>query len=538
MIRAGTPSGPDVLSYDAAHKAVWSSLAAGDRQGLAEALLHFAASSDTPLIQAIAAASLVELGQGGRAEAMLRARATGASPVAPVVAGIAAACAAGRDPFSALAGQSDLGGGRSLSLLGMVHAILRSDDPKAIAASLEKMLAGIRPAVNVLPTPGYAAASVVANLFFPPHSLNLGGGGRFMHPFWVNVDLVALPGAGPRMRFDPDTRLPFDDGSIGFAYSSHCLEHLEDATVARLLGEMRRVLRAEGRLVLKLPDAEDAIRRWKDGDGAYFTENWGLETVTWTWPAHRVQDTLDNRFAMLFCGYWNEAMTRAGSPQELLSAGAFHGPPRVEPGELRAMVAEGSPHALSRALRARALELDPDARFNHQNAWSRAELAALLGRCGFAVVSMEPGEIIERSRAVPDIENYRTISLYAEARPASQRSATAEPAVGTLVNPPAAARPDVRIAAANASAWEPQTLPNLEPRVLRPGLIQLHRVLWEYHMDMVRRLRASQEPSGFLSYGYVRGQVPPRLLAPMERIFDNQPFLFELDDYRADGFHS
>jgi len=544
MIRAGTVTAPDMLPFDSGHKAIWAALAAGDRPLLAQALAAFAAGSTTPLVHAVAAAALVELGQADLAARVLRHRlATGglAAPVTAAINGISAALAAGRDPFTALDGQAELGGTERIALLGMVHSILRSTAPAGTARELEQLLARIRPGVNALPPPGYAAAVVITGLFFPPRYLNLGGGGRFMHPFWANADLVAPPGAGPRLRFSTATILPFDDASLDLAYSSHCLEHLDDATVSRLLAEMRRVLRPDGRLVLKLPDAEDAIRQWQAGNKAYFGDaSWGLDSVTWTWAAHGVRDDLDSRFAMLFCGYWNEAMSRPGSPQELLAAGAFHGPPRIEPDRLRALVATGSPHHLAQGLRARALELAPEARFNHQNAWSRQELAALLDRCGYQVVSQDAQQVIDRCTMVPDILNYRSISLYAEARPATAERSAAPPAVlpEEQVTPAAAAGPNVRISARNARAWYPESLPNVEPRALRPGLVQLHRVLWEYHMDMVRRLRESHAPSHFLSYGYARGQVPADPLASMARIFDSPPFLFELDDYRADGFHS
>ncbi|MEQ8344894.1 MAG: methyltransferase domain-containing protein [Sneathiellaceae bacterium] len=530
MITAGTILGPDVLPYNDAHKAVWRCQAQGDWNGLATALEEVARHAADPLVLAIAAMSLKEFGLSAAAQ-RLAADCAARAGDGTRTAAVAAAIARGEEPFSALPGV-DRVGDRRVSVGAMVLTIIRSTDYDTMMDAMERLVLRLKPPVDALPEPGYAAATLILNLFYPPQRVNIGGGGRFMYPLWANVDLVALPGAGPRRRFDTATVLPFDSGSIELVYSSHCLEHLDDPTVARLLQEMHRVLHPSGRLVLKLPDGEAAIRHWRAGNRGYFDDPiWALDSVAWSWGPKGVPDNLDSRFSMLFCGYWNEAMTHGGNVQDLVRRGAYHGPPRVAPERLKEFARRDSPHDIAQGLRAQALHEDPAAIFNHQNAWSGAELAALLEANGFSPRNSEPQDIIARQTAIPDIAKYRSISIYAEAVPR-------QVADGAFVTPQAAAQRSAMISQPNAEAWVPATLPDLGPRNLRRGFVALHKLLWEYHGSMVQHMRGGQVPSAFLSFGYAKGQVPPELLDGMAAIFDNRPFLLEAGDCRADGLDS
>ena len=47
---------------------------------------------------------------------------------------------------------------------------------------------------------------------------------------------------------------PFEDASKDFVYSSHCIEHLNDDTVSRLLKESHRILTSSGSILIKIPD--------------------------------------------------------------------------------------------------------------------------------------------------------------------------------------------------------------------------------------------------------------------------------------------
>ena len=82
---------------------------------------------------------------------------------------------------------------------------------------------------------------------------------------------------------------PVDDKGAEIVYSSHCLEHLDDATVDRVMTEARRMCR--GHLVLKLPDFDEVLLRWTGGDSEYFN-HLGMNGVVKTWRSAGFEDTI------------------------------------------------------------------------------------------------------------------------------------------------------------------------------------------------------------------------------------------------------
>jgi SAM-dependent methyltransferase len=241
--------------------------------------------------------------------------------------------------------------------------------------------------------------------------LNIGGGPRFSHPGWVNLE--GAPGAENPIPFSftPECLFPFPSSAIPLVYSSHCLEHLDDATVDRVLQQARRVLAADGRLLLKLPDFELTKRAWAEKQAAFFA-HWGLEPLMSLWRANGVEDNLTNRAAMIFCGYWNRAYGDHFSGAIVASEGAYHGPPKMPQQRLEQMLAAGSPHAIAQELVRFVCASEPSPTFNHQNAWSAQELVQLLARNGFAVESLDAAALCRRYWAVPGILEMKEISVY------------------------------------------------------------------------------------------------------------------------------
>jgi tetratricopeptide (TPR) repeat protein len=302
--------------------------------------------------------------------------------------------------------------GRALLQLG------RADDALAVSETVLRE-SGLAPDVRAL-----LRTSLVTwfNTAHGTHFLNVGGGPEFVHPRWTNLEAAAGPGNPTPFRFDPACTFPLPTGSMLLVYSSHCLEHLDDATVARVLAETRRVIRDDGAVVLKLPDFDRALAAWRSREPSFFGDAfWGFHTVAWTWPGRAVPDTLDTRAAMLFCGYWNAAYGPEGvhfAPGRGRRVdGAYHGPPRLAPDDVAALLALPSPHALAAALCDRARAEEPEARFNHQNAWSRDELCGVLAAAGFAVLSFDAERIRRRWAFVPDLESMCAQSLYCVAVP-------------------------------------------------------------------------------------------------------------------------
>lgn len=221
------------------------------------------------------------------------------------------------------------------------------------------------------------------------------GGGNWNYPGWVNLDQQqAFP-------FTPSVTFPIGDKSAEIVYSSHCLEHLCDSTVDRVLSEARRICR--GILVLKLPDFEEVMKRWKSGDTDYFN-HWGLNGVVKTWKNKAIQDSIHARACMVFCGWWNDAYGNEWGGRNPDAPGAYHGPAMV------ATPSDKTPHEMAQYLKAGA---PLGGHFNHQNAWSRDELITLLSRHGFDVKHMDRDRACELP--IPGIKEHYGISMYAVA---------------------------------------------------------------------------------------------------------------------------
>ncbi len=224
------------------------------------------------------------------------------------------------------------------------------------------------------------------------------GGGRFDHPGWLNLDAVT------GYKLSPSTMFPVEDHSAQIIYSSHCFEHLDDATVSRMLAESRRALRSRGWLALKIPDFQDVLLRYKAGDHAYFKQ-WGMEKLVHMWP----EDSIHARAAMIFCGHWNDAYGDEFNGERRPDApGAYHGP--MYDMLANSALADCSPHQISSFFRDLTISLKPGVHFNHQNAWSAPELRELLERHGFQVLSIDPDEMCKLP--IPGVESQRAISLY------------------------------------------------------------------------------------------------------------------------------
>jgi SAM-dependent methyltransferase len=89
---------------------------------------------------------------------------------------------------------------------------------------------------------------------------------------WVTVD---VDGADFNVVFGKAARLPFADNSQSIIYSSHMIEHLDDAALGALFEECFRVLRPGGHLRVEAPDSERIIDAYRTNDEefvGYFCE--------------------------------------------------------------------------------------------------------------------------------------------------------------------------------------------------------------------------------------------------------------------------
>jgi hypothetical protein len=246
--------------------------------------------------------------------------------------------------------------------------------------------------------------------------LNIGGGAQFNYPGWINLEDAVSELNPLSFRLSSDCVFPVRSGSIQLIYSSHCLEHLDDATVARVLSEARRVIARTGRLIIKIPDFDEVLLRWKSNDLAYF-DQWGLQEIVGTWGLRGVLDNIDTRASMVFCGFWNSHWgNHFGTGPRNVVEKAYHGPARLDHRQLRDLLATRNPRSISQALVSHVMRNETDCSFNHRNAWSKDEFIRLLRESGFKVLTdSDATSVVARHESIPDIRNMLSISAYYEA---------------------------------------------------------------------------------------------------------------------------
>ena len=84
---------------------------------------------------------------------------------------------------------------------------------------------------------------------------------------WLNVDID--PTLGPDQVVDLNRALPWPTGHFGEVYCCHVLEHVPFWD--QLLGECFRVLAPWGKLIVRVPDFEYALRLYLTGDKPGYT---------------------------------------------------------------------------------------------------------------------------------------------------------------------------------------------------------------------------------------------------------------------------
>jgi tetratricopeptide (TPR) repeat protein len=245
-----------------------------------------------------------------------------------------------------------------------------------------------------------------------PSFINIGGGPDFSAERWLNLEEVQSNFNPQPFKLIPDCEFPVEKGSAEVVYSSHCFEHLNTPTVIRIFSESYRILNKYGRFIIKLPDFDEALNRWKRRDVSYFDDRWDYKSVVWTWQSRQVPDSLDFRAAMLFCGFWNDEYGNHFGKQISQNKSAYHGPPVVEYGFLQNLMENYTPRQISAKLRQVVLEDEKNFSFNHQNAWSHQELEVLLVQMGFKVISFDKEFIIDNNQCIPEINHMRQISMY------------------------------------------------------------------------------------------------------------------------------
>jgi SAM-dependent methyltransferase len=88
-----------------------------------------------------------------------------------------------------------------------------------------------------------------------------------------NYDSILFSKKNSIRRLDVRKRLPFNDSSVDFVYSSHMLEHLNYNDAVKFLTESLRILKTGAMIRLVLPDLDWIIKSYlEDNDADLFME--------------------------------------------------------------------------------------------------------------------------------------------------------------------------------------------------------------------------------------------------------------------------
>ncbi len=245
--------------------------------------------------------------------------------------------------------------------------------------------------------------------------MNIGGGPSFAYPFWENLNSSISPLNPKPFYFGPDIPLPFKARSLDLVYTSHVLEHLDDATVAMVLSEARRILRPGAPFLVKIPDFDATVEAARASDSEFFREDgWNFEICAPTYKNRsNVVDSVVSRAASAFCSYWNEQYGDVYGKYNVSAPGAYHGPAPIGDAELARIMLENSPHEAAAVMVAHVRDTEKDKfTWNHQNAWSAEEMTALLAENGFEMISTDKRKIVDRYNFVPHIRDMYKISAF------------------------------------------------------------------------------------------------------------------------------
>ncbi|MDY7577038.1 methyltransferase domain-containing protein [Herbaspirillum sp. RTI4] len=248
-------------------------------------------------------------------------------------------------------------------------------------------------------------------------NINLGGGSWFSENGWINYDEFSRDIRG-KIKFHSHTELPYPSSYADVVYSSHCLEHLNDSVVNKLIREAYRVLNNGGKLVIKLPDFDAVLDEFRRGvDNEILSVNpdrWNIVPLKKMWENSGIPFSYERLAAMIFCGYWKRNGYQHFS--DIQQDNSYHGPCKISDSENRLILEKDiSPHSIAMTYVNKVIEIEGEENivFNHQNAWSYKEFIALIESIGFEFIETST-KVTNSISQVPSIHDGESISRYYE----------------------------------------------------------------------------------------------------------------------------
>ncbi len=243
------------------------------------------------------------------------------------------------------------------------------------------------------------------------------GSGKNVDPRWICLDALLHPGV-TRFEFDEYENFPLENSTIEIAYNSHNLEHLDDNVAKNIIMEVERVLKKDGKFILKIPDFEKVKNAYIENDLKFFEKFnfFDTESISWSWKNYGVDYSLLNITAMMFCGYWNKHYGNHFSNEIYQNEFAYHGPPRLQSYEMDSIIRNNSPKNIANYLSKIALKDKEFAAFNHQNAWSYNELKETIEKNSSLKITQSSQKEIQRNYSfIPNInDSMKGWSMYLE----------------------------------------------------------------------------------------------------------------------------
>jgi len=106
---------------------------------------------------------------------------------------------------------------------------------------------------------------------------NIGAGG-FSHPYWTNIDYYSDWYSSNRLKTSKGINydlfslepLPIENESAEVVYTSHTVEHINNAAAQNMFNEAYRILKSDGFFRITTPNIDLEYRAYRENDRNYF----------------------------------------------------------------------------------------------------------------------------------------------------------------------------------------------------------------------------------------------------------------------------
>jgi SAM-dependent methyltransferase len=195
-------------------------------------------------------------------------------------------------------------------------------------------------------------------------------------------------------------------------YSSHFFEHVDILTSNNLLFEIKRILKPNGYLVIKIPNYDAVLESYFNGNFELILK-FSFADLPETWFRHGVENNIENKLSMIFAGYFDfNYGDHFLNPREIDGTNGYHGPAKIQKGALQQILESKNPALISKNLVSIIREDKGFYRFNHQQAWSNYQFEEYLSGFGFKLIQLTPRIENYMLRNIPDFKFMSDISSY------------------------------------------------------------------------------------------------------------------------------